>query len=66
LDKECSIPHPLLEGTKDSSTLIGGEQKFVHWAFTLVANGLQNIDMVAHFGGFGTQSLASERKFVFE
>jgi hypothetical protein len=32
-----------VEKTKDPNNLVGGEQKFVHWAFTLKANGQKTI-----------------------
>jgi hypothetical protein len=44
--------------------LIGREQKFVHSAFTLEANGLQNAYMAALFGSFGVKSLSTVGKFV--
>jgi hypothetical protein len=42
---------------KDFSNLIGGEQKFVHMAFTLEVNSLQNVYMTKLFGSFGVKSL---------
>jgi hypothetical protein len=41
---------PLVERTNDSKNLIGGEQKFVCFAFALEVNGLQNTYMVVLFG----------------
>jgi hypothetical protein len=54
----------LVEWTRDSSNLIGGEPKFVHLAFTLEVNGqmdkrLQDIYMATLFGSFGTKSLSA-------
>ena len=31
--------HTMIKRIKDSSNLIAGEQKFIHWALTLKANG---------------------------
>jgi hypothetical protein len=31
--------HTMVKKIKDSSNLIAGEQKFIHWALTLKANG---------------------------
>jgi hypothetical protein len=41
---------PSSERRKDSSNLIGGEQNFVHWAFTLKTTGFQNIYTASLFG----------------
>jgi hypothetical protein len=59
---------PLVERTKDSSNLIGGEQKFVCWAFTLEANRQRppNVYMAALFGSFGVKSLESLSTILIE
>jgi hypothetical protein len=54
----------LIEKTKDSTNLIGGEQKFVRLASTLEINSLQNAYMASFFGSFGDKSLSGGGKFV--
>jgi hypothetical protein len=41
----------------------GGEQKFVRQTFTLEANNLQNVYILAFFVNFGVKSLSSGGKF---
>jgi hypothetical protein len=69
-----TFPHPSSKGqftlwpsgewTRESSNLIGGEQKFVCLAFTLKANGLQNAYMTALFVSFGAKSLYGGRILI--
>jgi hypothetical protein len=54
----------LVKRTKDSNNLIGVEQKFIHWAFTLKANSVQNVYMTTFFVSFGAKSLFDGRKFI--
>jgi hypothetical protein len=57
-----------VEQTRDSSNLIGGEQKFVSLAFTLEANDqwtkASKMPTWQHFLSFGTKILSSGRKLV--
>jgi hypothetical protein len=53
-----------LKRIRDSYNLIGGERKFVHLAFRLEANGLQNVYMAALFGSFCAKNLSNGRKLV--
>jgi hypothetical protein len=55
---------PSVKLTKDSSNLIDGEQNFVHSAFTLNTNGLQNTYMATLSENFGAKILSSGRKLV--
>jgi hypothetical protein len=54
----------VVQEAKDFNNLIGGEQKFVYWAFTLEANGLQNSYMTTLFGNFSAKSLFNGENFV--
>lgn len=54
----------MVERTKNSSNLIGGEQKSVCLAFALKVDGLQIAYMVALFGSFGTKNLFSGEKLI--
>ena len=57
---------PSIKCTRNSNNLIGGEQKLVHLAFTLKANGQRppNVYMIDLFGNFGAKSLYSGGKLV--
>ena len=57
---------PLVKKAKDSRNLISGQQKFIHWAFTLKANGLQNAYIASLFVSFGAKNLSDGGQFVLD